>query len=105
MGTVLLVDDHAMIRDGLRMAIRQIDPALQVATAPTGQAALDLARVLVALEVVVMDFYLPDIGGAALVQRLRQRSPTLKILVLSASEDPMDARMVLEAGANGFVHK
>jgi DNA-binding NarL/FixJ family response regulator len=52
-----------------------------------------------------MDFYLPDMAGADLLKRLRQRRARLRILVLSASEDPEDERRAMDAGAQGFLNK
>ena len=51
-----------------------------------------------------MDYYLPDLGGSALLKRLRV-APGIRVLVLSASEDPDDRERVMAAGAQGFLHK
>ncbi|KAG1253793.1 hypothetical protein G6F65_017310 [Rhizopus arrhizus] len=52
-----------------------------------------------------MDYYLPDMAGAELLKRLRQRRAQLRVLVLSASQDPDDERRAMEAGARGFLNK
>ena len=52
-----------------------------------------------------MDYYLPDLGGSALLKRLKQLRPGIRVLVLSASEDPDDRERVMAAGAQGFLHK
>lgn len=103
--TILLIDDHAMFREGLRLALKQADPSMTVETASTGGEALDALARLPVIDAVMTDYYLPDVGGAALVQQLHRRRGGMRILVLSASEDPHDIEDALDAGARGFVHK
>lgn len=106
MPTVLLIDDHAMFREGLALALRQEDPGLVIETAGSGTEALaQLASMPSAPDAVMTDFYLPDLAGAALLGQLRRSRSDLRILVLSASEDPQDAETAVAEGAHGFVHK
>ncbi|UVH57510.1 response regulator transcription factor [Variovorax paradoxus] len=106
MPTILLIDDHAMFREGLALALRQEDPTLVIETAGNGTEALAmLAQMPSVPDAVMTDFYLPDVAGAALLGQLRRRRAGLRILVLSASEDPQDAETALAEGAHGFVHK
>ncbi|ANY15195.1 response regulator transcription factor [Bordetella pseudohinzii] len=105
MTTVLLVDDHTMFREGLALALQHAAPTLQLLPAATGAQALALLDDLRGVDLVVMDYYLPDMAGTELLRRLRQRRPQLRILVLSASEDPEDRRRALEAGAQDYLHK
>lgn len=102
---VLLIDDHAMFREGLLLTIAKADPALTVHDVASGHAALAAVHEHADISSVIMDYYLPDIGGAALVKGLRQLRPGVRILVLSASEDPDDRQNALAAGAHAFVHK
>lgn len=105
MSCVLLIDDHAMFREGLTLALAQADPTLQIHSVASGNEGLQLLQTEPAISVVMMDYYLPDIGGGALLQRLRQLRPGIRILALSASEDPDDVRHALASGAHGFIHK
>ena len=105
MSSVLLIDDHAMFREGLTLALVQADPTLQIHCVASGLEALQLIQSETTISTVMMDYYLPDIGGGALLQRLRQLRPGLRILALSASEDPDDVRHALASGAHGFIHK
>lgn len=105
MSSVLLIDDHAMFREGLTLALTQADPTLQIHCVASGTEALQLLQTETAISTAMMDYYLPDIGGGALLQRLRQLRPGLRILALSASEDPDDVRHALASGAHGFIHK
>jgi DNA-binding NarL/FixJ family response regulator len=102
---VLLVDDHAMFREGMLLTIAKADPVLTVYDVANGNAALAAVREHADISCVIMDYYLPDIGGAALLRGLRQLRPGVRILVLSASEDPDDRDNALAAGAHAFVHK
>ncbi len=105
MSSVLLIDDHAMFREGLTLALTQADPTLQIHCVASGNEALQLLETETSISTAMMDYYLPDIGGGALLQRLRQLRPGLRILALSASEDPDDVRHALASGAHGFIHK
>ncbi len=105
MTAVLLVDDHAMFREALVMALGQAMPGMTIHPAASGQQALDELDRNAAIRHVIMDFYLPDMAGADLLKRLRQRRAQLRILVLSASQDPEDMRRAMEAGAQGFLNK
>lgn len=105
MSSVLLIDDHAMFREGLTLALTQADPTLHIHCVASGNEALQLLQTETAISTAMMDYYLPDIGGGALLQRLRQLRPGLRILALSASEDPDDVRHALASGAHGFIHK
>lgn len=105
MKAVLLVDDHAMFREALVMALAHALPALTVHPAASGQEALDVLERHTGIGNVIMDYYLPDMAGADLLKRLRQRRSQLRVLVLSASQDPEDERRAMEAGARGYLNK
>jgi len=103
---LLLIDDHAMFREGLALALRQADPGLVIESAGSGAQALEmLAGMRQAPDAVLTDFYLPDVGGAALLRQLWRSRAGLRVLVLSASEDPQDVETAMAEGAHGFVHK
>ncbi|MBV7503017.1 response regulator transcription factor [Achromobacter sp. ACM05] len=105
MTAVLLIDDHAMFREALVMALDDALPDVTIHPAASGQEALDVLDRHDAIRNVIMDFYLPDIAGADLLKRLRQRRAQLRVLVLSASQDPEDQRRAMDAGAQGFMNK
>ncbi|MCG7327588.1 response regulator transcription factor [Achromobacter sp. ACRQX] len=105
MTAVLLIDDHAMFREALVMALDDALPDVTIHPAASGQEALEVLDQHDAIRNVIMDFYLPDIAGADLLKRLRQRRAQLRVLVLSASQDPEDRRRAMDAGAQGFMHK
>ncbi|AVG41144.1 response regulator transcription factor [Achromobacter insolitus] len=105
MTAVLMVDDHAMFREGLKLTIARLAPTLDICLASSGNEAISVLESRADISCVIMDYYLPDIGGSALLRRLRQLRPGIRILVMSASEDSNDRDRALMAGARGFLHK
>jgi DNA-binding NarL/FixJ family response regulator len=101
---VLLVDDHALLRSGLRLLIGA-QPDLEV----VGEAG-DLAQALGLArsrhpDVVTLDLTLPDGSGLAAIETLRAAAPAARILVLTMHEDPALVRSALAAGASGYLAK
>jgi DNA-binding NarL/FixJ family response regulator len=101
---VLLADDHAVVRAGLR-ALVDAQPDLEVvAEAGDGPAALRLAT-QTRPHVAVLDFAMPGLNGAEVAERLRHTCPDTKVLALTVHEDPGYLRQILQAGASGYVLK
>jgi two-component system invasion response regulator UvrY len=100
---VLLVDDHAIVRDGLKRLLADLD-ADEILEASTGRAALTLAR-SERPELVILDLNLPDLGGLEVLGRLLREDRDLRILVLTMHAEPLYASRALQAGAKGYVSK
>jgi two-component system invasion response regulator UvrY len=101
---VLLVDDHAVVRTGFRLLLQSIGGVSVVAEAESGEAACRLYAELEP-DVVVMDIAMPGMGGLEALRRMRARHPQVRVLTLSAHDDPMHARRCLQEGALGFLSK
>jgi two-component system invasion response regulator UvrY len=102
--TVLLVDDHELVRAGFRRLLEDGDIFTVVAEAGSGeQAVQEYAKVHP--DVVVMDISMPGIGGIGAIERIIARYPEAKILVLSVHEDSVFTTRALQAGAKGFMPK
>jgi two-component system, NarL family, invasion response regulator UvrY len=99
---ILLVDDHAIVRDGLRRLL-QASTANQVFEAETGAQALDQVK-RQHIDLVILDLNLPGLGGLELLRRLVEIART-RVLVLSMHAEPLYAARALEAGAVGYVSK
>jgi two-component system invasion response regulator UvrY len=99
---VLIVDDHAIVRDGLRRLLAS-GGEHEVGEAASGREALALARSF-RPELVVLDLNLPGLGGLELLRRLVQVGAG-RILVLSMHAEPLYAKRALEAGAHGYLSK
>ena len=101
--TVMLVDDHALVRMGFRMLLADAQVEV-VAEADSGeQACAQYAKVKP--DVVVMDLSMPGMGGLEAVRRLLVQDPKARVLVLSAHEDTAHPQRVLRAGAMGYLAK
>src|SRR5258706_2823887 len=102
--TVLLVDDHALVRKGFRRMLED-DDAISV----VGEASEGLEAVRLALElkpkVVVMDCALPGISGIDATRHIRAKLPDAKVLMLSMHSEDTLVRQALEAGARGYILK
>ena len=101
--SVMLVDDHALVRMGFRMLLADAQVEV-VAEAGDGEQACKLyprARP----DVVVMDLSMPGMGGMEAVRRLLAQDPKARVLALSAHEDTAHPRRVLRAGALGYLAK
>jgi two-component system response regulator NreC len=101
---ILIVDDHAILRAGLRMLINAQPDMEVVSEAMDGHEALWKAREIKP-DVVVMDITMPKTGGLQVLEQLRQVCPHTRILVLTMHDDPAYALSVLAAGGLGYVVK
>jgi DNA-binding NarL/FixJ family response regulator len=101
---ILLVDDHAMLRDGLRSVLTQEGDVEVVGEAADGRTAVELARTL-APDVVVMDVGMTDLNGIEAARRLRSESPKSRVIALSTHSDRRYVLGMLEAGAVGYIVK
>jgi two-component system invasion response regulator UvrY len=99
---ILLVDDHAIVRDGLKRLLSGLFDG-QLLEAADGREALAMARSEI-IDLVVLDLNLPGLGGLELLRRLVQ-SAGLRVLVLSMHAEPLYAARALDAGAAGYVSK
>jgi DNA-binding NarL/FixJ family response regulator len=101
---VFIVDDHPIVRDGLRHLI-DADPGLEVSgEAESGEEALKLME-REPPDVAVVDLSLPGMDGVSLIRRIREMHPDTPVLVLSMLEQTLQAERALKAGASGYVTK
>lgn len=101
---VLLVDDHAIVREGYRRLLETRPDLLVVGEAASAREALEQFKALVP-DVMVLDLGLPDMGGVELIRRLLQRDAAARILVFTMHREPLFATQALRAGALGYVTK
>jgi len=102
--SVMLVDDHAVVRMGFKLLLQGSDDIEVLGEAQSGEDALKQLQTL-APDVLIMDISMPGMGGLEAIGRVLAKYPQQRILVLSAHEDIMHARRVLKAGASGYVTK
>lgn len=101
---VLVVDDHALHRDGTRHILEDFDDVEVVGDAATGETALALTEELQP-DVVLLDIRLPGINGIETARRIREWHPKVRVLMVTAYEDDEYVRGALEAGTAGYLSK
>ena len=101
---VMLVDDHAVVRMGFKMLLESASEIRVIAEAENGEAGIK-GYMEHKPDVVVMDITMPGIGGMEAIERILAKDSNAKILVLSAHEDSVHPKRVLNAGAMGYLTK
>jgi len=102
--TVLLADDHAIVRMGFRLLLETEGKCRVLGEADTGEEACSLYFKLNP-DVLVIDIAMPGMGGLEAISRILARDPAARILVLSAHEDTSYTRRAIKAGALGYLSK
>ena len=102
--TILLVDDHAVVRMGFKMLIEAEEGIKVIGEAESGEIAVKLFQELKP-DIIVMDITMPGIGGLEAIDRIMAKDKNTKILVLSAHEDSVHPKRALNAGAMGYLTK
>lgn len=105
MQRILLVDDHAMLRDAVSGALSRIGQRCQIYGLGTGNAALKWVEMNGLPDLVLLDIELPDGSGLEFLKTLRHCYPTLRIAMLSGTDDGATVQNAMAAGACGFVTK
>jgi len=101
---LLLVDDHKVVRSGLRMLLESEADLKIIGEADTGQEALDLVEQLQP-DLVLMDIGLPDLSGIDVAYQIKQRWPNVAVVALTIHEDEEYFFKMLQSGVNGYVPK
>ncbi len=100
---VLLAEDHLIVRQGIRLFLESKGVTV-VGEAANGREAVELARQLHP-DVIIMDIHMPELTGIEATRRIRHEFDDIRILVLTAYDEPSYIHALLEAGADGFVLK
>lgn len=100
---VLLAEDHNIVRQGTRLYLESMGVDV-VGEATNGREAVEMARALTP-DLVVMDIHMPELTGVEATRRIRHENPDIRVLVLTAYDEPAYVHALLEAGADGFVLK
>ena len=101
---VILVDDHAVVRAGYKILLKDIDDIEVAAEAENGNEAIELIKNN-KYDVIVTDMSLPDIGGIDLIRKIKTINSDFKILVFSMHEEIVYVEQALHSGAMGYMTK
>ncbi len=101
---VLIADDHAVLRAGLRMLLEAQEDMTVVGEAADGSEAIDQVERLEP-DVVLLDLTMPKVSGLEAIQQIRAAQPSARVLVLTMHDDESYLRSTLEAGGSGYVLK
>lgn len=101
---VMIVDDHAVVREGLRTYLDLEDRLVIVGEASNGREAADKVRALKP-DVVLMDLLMPEMDGIAATKVIKDLSPAIKVIVLTSFQDDEHIIPAIEAGATGYLLK
>ena len=102
---ILVIDDHVLIRESLRSVFKELKPEAAVVEATNSREAMQLVEDHPDLALVLLDLSLPDSDGFQVLAELRERYPTIPVVVLSGHHDRANVVRVLEFGALGFIPK
>jgi len=104
MATVLIADDHALVRSGLRQCLQESGRFTVIAEAASGSQVLDALRAG-DFDLLILDINMPDRSGLDILKHVRSSHPDVKVLVLSGYPERQYAVNVLKAGASGYLSK
>lgn len=106
---ILLVDDHALFREGLALVLKQqlssTDSAAQILEADSAKSAMESIQTYRDLDLVLLDLHLPDNQDFSLLEAIKQADPSVPVAMLSANEDSAKIQQALQKGASGFITK
>ena len=101
---ILLVDDHPLLRGGMRFLLRSLDAGLEMDEASNCTQALELVAGR-SYDLVLLDLKMPGLNGLDALAALREAAPGMPLVVLSGESDPGVVRAAIEGGAMGFIPK
>lgn len=104
-GSILLADDHGLVRHGLQLLIAEVLPQLRVHLAESLAETVQVLTRAGRFDLVLLDLTLSDVHGMAGLRRLREEFPYVPVVILSAQDDRDTVLAALDAGAMGFISK
>jgi DNA-binding NarL/FixJ family response regulator len=103
--TILLIDDHALFREGVALLLQRLDARLHITEAAGCAQGLQWLAGHGAADLVLIDLHMPGMDGLAGLDRLREQWPQMPAVVMSADDAPATVRAALDHGAMGFIPK
>lgn len=101
----LIVDDHQLFLDGMRLLLAKLAAEVKIIEANRGDEALRILESCTDFDLIVLDMNMPGLDGTSLVLSLRERKLWIPVVIVSAEDDPRQIKRVLDAGAMGYLSK
>lgn len=102
---ILIADDHHLVREGLKLALREIDPVVDVIEADSLAKAIDAFRLHPDVDLVLLDLTMPGNTGLSVLEGFEQSCPEARVVVISASYDLQTVQAAVRRGVLGFIPK
>jgi DNA-binding NarL/FixJ family response regulator len=102
---ILIVDDHALFREGLAELLKGLDPEVQTLQAADANAAMEQTKLNVDIDLVLLDLHMPGPSGLDLLCALKEDLPSVPVVVLSSDETRGSVLRALDKGAVGYIPK
>jgi len=102
---ILVVEDHALVREGLVATLRRLDGEVDVFQAGDAESAMRFLTDVAELDLILIDLMLPGMNGFSLLSVLRKRFPSVPVMVVSALDDSTTVQRAIRLGAAAFVPK
>ncbi|MES1999521.1 MAG: response regulator transcription factor [Pseudomonadota bacterium] len=102
---VLIADDHAIVREGLKQILADTDDIVVAGDAQNGQEAVQLVRKKTEAHVLLLDISMPDRSGLEVLKQVKKEKPGIAVLMLSMHREDQYALRSLKAGASGYLNK
>jgi len=102
---ILAIDDHELVREGLNQVLQMLGDDIDVIQADNAQEAFMVLIGHRDLDLILLDYHLPDMTGLEMLQQLGRRAPEVPVLMISGMANAQLMRQVLAAGAAGFISK
>ena len=102
---ILLIDDHTMFREALLPVFKQLDKDVIVIEASCADEGLNVAEYYEELDLVLLDLYLPDKDGLKVLLELRDKFPTLPVIIISSIDEIPTIEKAMNIGAMGYIPK
>lgn len=102
---ILIVDDHALFRQGMTYILNEMNPDVSILEASTSDQAIKIAQGDPNISLILMDLSMPDMDGIDAMRVIQTKAPTIPIVMLTASESLLDMKQALDSGAMGYIAK
>lgn len=102
--TIMLVDDHQIVRDGIKSHLEKINNYKIIAEASNGKEALDILKNTIP-HLIIMDIHMDEMGGITCTKKILEKYPKIKVLALTMHKESQYIKQMLSAGAHGYLLK